>query len=117
MRTFNILTVSVAASLMLSAVAYADEPSSQAVGPQSQIVNSTALPWNLNSRQVASPSGQRYPAAHWTAAVGTGGAAAVGAGSHKADAVSAARAPRAANPDWTAAIGTGNAAALRQQGS
>jgi hypothetical protein len=104
----NMFLVSVAAGLILSAVADASEAPGH-VGDTGN-VNSTGLPWEVHP--VSAAGIEHYPEPHWTAAIGTGRAATVegrvGTG-HSVPPVSARRYP---NPDWTAAIGTGAAAAL-----
>jgi hypothetical protein len=102
MQTLNVFTLSVAASLMVSAMAKASD--------------ATALPWNIASIQgVASVSPERYSTINWTALIGTGEAAAVEAGVAKSDTSSVARARDYPHTDWTSAIGTGRAAALEQR--
>ena len=98
MRKVNTLTVVVAASLIGSAVAMASEP---------------ALPWQAAGGQgVSAVSGERHPAPHWSAVIGTGDAAAAEAGFGRSNDVAPAMQARwYPKPDWTATIGRGTAAA------
>lgn len=102
MQTLNVFTLSVAASLMVSAMAKASD--------------APALPWNIPGIQgVSSVSPEGYPTINWTALIGTGGAAAVQVDVVKSDTRSAARAREYPQTDWTSAIGTGTAAALEHR--
>jgi hypothetical protein len=104
----NMLLVSVAAGLILSAVADASEAPGHVGGIGN--VNSRGLPWEVHP---VSPAGiEHYPEPHWTAAIGTGRAATVGRRVGSEHSVSPTSARRYPNSDWTAAIGTGAAAAL-----
>jgi hypothetical protein len=104
MRILNVLTLSIAASLMVSAIAEASD--------------APALPWNVPGIQRVSPaSAARYPTAHWTAFIGTGAAVAARASAKTQDVASPVSAREYSQPNWTSAIGTGTAAALERQGS
>ena len=97
MRNARTLGVSVVASLMVSAIAQASEPS---------------LPWQVSGTLgVATVSAVRHPATVWAAVIGTGDAAAVEASAVKSGGVAPARVRSYPKPDWTAAIGRGTAAA------
>jgi hypothetical protein len=97
MRNVRVLGVSVAASLLVSAIAQASEPS---------------LPWQVSGGQgIAAVPVVRYPATDWAAVIGTGDAAAVEASVAKSNGVAPARVRSYPKPDWTAAIGRGTAAA------
>jgi hypothetical protein len=80
MRVINMFTVSVAASLILSAVADASDAPSRREGStgKSEVFNATGLPWGLQSFQRIAPvKAEHYPALDWSAAIGTGAAAAL----------------------------------------
>lgn len=97
MRNVRTLGVSVAASLMVSAIAQASEPN---------------LPWQVSGGQaIATVSAVRHRATDWAAVIGTGDAAAVEASVVKSNGVVPARVRSYPKPDWTAAIGRGTAAA------
>ena len=96
MRIVRTLGAWAAASLVVSAVAQASEPS---------------LPWQVSGSQgVAAVSAVRYPATDWTAVIGTGEAAAVEAGVVRSNDSAPVGVRSYPKPDWTAAIGRGTAA-------
>jgi hypothetical protein len=75
MRSIKLLTVSVAASLLLGAVAHASDAVGVRVGNATKTTAVTAprLPWDVGSLQRVSVAGpQRYPGLHWTSVIGTG---------------------------------------------
>jgi hypothetical protein len=112
MRTFNMLATSVVASLVFSALANASEPSvaSDNGARNSQVLQRPALPWNLPANhEMSPPSAKGDPVLHWTAAFGTGKAAALESG---ADSAPPASTPAEAH--WSSAIGTGTGAAHEQ---
>jgi hypothetical protein len=118
MRVINMFTVSVAASLILSAVANASDATSSgdASTGKSEGFNSTDLPWNVHRFQRVSPvRAAHHPAPDWSSAIGTGRAAAVESHVESLQPVSAESAQRYPEPDWTAAIGAGAAAALERR--
>jgi hypothetical protein len=118
MRVINMFTVSVAASLILSAVANASDATSSgdASTGKSEGFNSTDLPWNVHRFQRVSPvTAAHHPAPDWSSAIGTGRAAAVESHVESLQPVSAESAQRYPEPDWTAAIGAGVAAALERR--
>jgi hypothetical protein len=120
MRILNVLTLSIAASLMVSAIAEASEAPDQgyAASRTSAAIQGVGLPWNLPGIQRVSPaSAERYPKAHWTAFIGTGAAVAAQASVKSQDAASPVSALGSSQPHWTSAIGTGTAAALQHRGS
>ena|SRR5262245_40141510 len=107
----NMLMVSAAASLLLSAVADASAGRDGSAGT-AEMINSTGLPWNVQTLQRVSPeTAGNYPKPDWTSAIGTGKAAAVAGRPRNLQPVSPASPRRYPKPDWTAAIGTGAAAA------
>jgi hypothetical protein len=115
MRVINMFTVSVAASLILSAVADASDAPSRGDGStgKSEVFNATGLPWDIQSFQRVSPkSAEHYPAPDWSSAIGTGGGATAERRVEGLQPVSSVSAQPSAEADWTAAIGTGSAAAL-----
>jgi hypothetical protein len=115
MRVIKMFTVSVAASLILSAVADAsDAPSrGESNAGKSEVFNSTGLPWDLQSFQRVSPvRAEHYRAPDWSSAIGTGRGAAAESRVEGLQPVSPVSAQRYPEPDWTAAIATGAAAAL-----
>jgi hypothetical protein len=78
MRTIKMFTTSVAASLLLGAVAHAADASASSDGSagKSAVVKGASLPWNVETFQrVSLESAPHYPELHWTAAIGTGTAA------------------------------------------
>ena len=96
MRNVRTLSVWVVASLMVSAIAEASEPS---------------LPWQVSGNQrVAADSAIRRPAADWTAVIGTGEAAAAESRMVRLNGVAQGGVRSYPKPDWTAAIGRGTAA-------
>ena len=101
MRIISGVTLSIA-SLVLSAVAAAAEPS---IGPH--------LPWDQQAARAVTTPGH-YAAVHWTAVIGTGSGASA---EHQLVSLpslpSAASQPRALQ-NWSALIGTGTAAALER---
>jgi hypothetical protein len=114
MRVTKLFTVSVAASLLLSAVANASDAAGVGEGGarRSEVVTGTGLPWNL---QRVSPAGaQSYPELHWTSAIGTGTAAALERRDKSFQQDSPAKAQQTPEPVWTSMIGTGTAAALER---
>jgi hypothetical protein len=101
MRSAKLFTVSVAASLLLGAVAHASD--------------APGLPWNLGSFQRVSAVGaQQYPGLHWTSVIGTGTAASLGGGVSSFQGVGLVNAQHDPGSDWTAMIGTGTAASLKR---
>jgi hypothetical protein len=115
MRVINMFTVSVAASLILSAAADASDARNRGEGStgKSEVFNATGLPWDIQSFQRVSPvRAEHYPAPDWSSAIGTGRGATVVEGPQPVPPVSAQRYPE---PDWTSAIGTGSAAALQRR--
>jgi hypothetical protein len=75
MRVVYMFTASVAASLILSAVADASDAPGRADGNtgngKSEVVNSTGLPWNVQGVQRVSPVGAwHYPEFDWNSASG-----------------------------------------------
>jgi hypothetical protein len=99
MRSAKLFTVSVAASLLLGAVAHASD--------------APGLPWNVGSFQrVSAVEAQQYPVPHWTSKIGTGTAASLGRGVSSFQGVGLANAQHDPGSDWTAMIGTGTAASL-----
>lgn len=96
MRNVRTLGVWVVASLMVSAIAEASEPS---------------LPWQVSGNQrVAADSAIRRPATDWTAVIGTGEAAAAESSMVRLNGVAQGGVRSYPKPDWTAAIGRGTAA-------
>ena len=118
MRVLNLLTVSVAASLVINAVASAAEAPARGEGARRQtaVVQSPALPWNVHGGQGTSlVSADRYPALHWTAFIGSGAAQAVNTGLERSAVTPQQSGRRSPDTDWTSAIGTGKAAALESR--
>jgi len=104
MRSIKLFTVSVAASLLLGAVAHAADA-----------VTGAGLPWSVASFQRISVVGpQQYPGLHWTSVIGTGTAASLGRGVGSFQRVAQASAQRDPEPDRTATIGAGTAASLKR---
>jgi hypothetical protein len=97
MRVINRVTMSVA-SLVVSAVAVAAEPS-----------NAPHLPWEQQAARPVPTPGQ-YPALHWTSLIGTGSAAGNQQALRWQSIPSAASQPHA-RMYWSALVGTGEAAA------
>ena len=116
MRTIKMFTTAVAASLLLGgAVARAADASggSDASARKSEVVKGAGLPWNVETFQrVSLTSAQHYPQLHWTAAIGTGTAAAPVRGAESFQQASPAKA-HYPEPQWTSTIGTGAAALKR----
>jgi hypothetical protein len=78
MRLINIFTVSVAASLILSAVADASDAPGRGEDStgKSEFFKAPSLPWDFQSLQRISPvRAEHYPAPDWSSAIGTGRAA------------------------------------------
>jgi hypothetical protein len=101
MRSTKLFTVSVAASLLLGAVAHASDAPS--------------LPWSVGSFQQVPVAGSRnYPELHWTAVIGTGRAALRDTGVGTFPPAPLASAQSDPEPDRTAMIGTGTAASLER---
>jgi hypothetical protein len=118
MRVINIFTVSVAASLILSAVADASDAPSRGEGStgKSEVFNATGLPWDIQSIQRVSPvRAEHHPAPDWSSAIGTGRGTAAESRVEGLLPVSPMSTQRPSEPDWTAAIGTGAAAALQRR--
>jgi hypothetical protein len=109
MRVINRFTTSIAASLLLAAVAHAsDAPGAT----KSAAVTVTALPWNVATYQRVSLVGpQRFAEPHPTSRIGTGTAAAARKVVESFQPVLPAS-PHYPGPSWSATIGTGGAAAL-----
>jgi hypothetical protein len=113
MRAINLFTASVAATLLLGAVAHASDAASVGEGSvsRSEVFKGPSLPWNLETFQPVSVAGaQHYPELNWTAAIGTGTAASLESGVETSQRVSPAAAQHHPQPDWTSTIGTGTAA-------
>jgi hypothetical protein len=100
MRSTKLFTVSVAASLLLGAVAHASDAPS--------------LPWSGSFQQVPVAGSRDYPELHWTAVIGAGRAALPGTGVGTFQPVPLVSAQSDPEPDWTATIGTGAAASLER---
>jgi hypothetical protein len=117
MRVTKLFTVSVAASLLLGAVAHASDASGvgEASASISEVVTGTGLPWNIETFQrVSSAVARYYPEFDWTSAIGTDTAAAREMGIESFEQASPAKAQNYREPDWTSTIGTGTAAALER---
>ena len=111
MRVIKSGTMSIAASLLLCAVAQAADNSYASVG-KSEAVTATGLPWNVPTVQQISPASAHHNAEpHPTSKIGTGTAAAPEVVSFRP--VSAVT-PHYPEPRWSSAIGTGTAAALER---
>jgi hypothetical protein len=118
MRVINMFTVSVAASLILSAVADASDAPGRGEDStgKSESFKATSLPWDFQSFQRVSPvTAEHYPAPDWSSAIGTGRAATAELRVEGLRAVVPISAQRPPEPDWSAAIGTGAAAALERR--
>jgi hypothetical protein len=118
MRVINMFTVSVAASLILSAVADASDAPSRGEGStgKSEVFNATGLPWGIQSFQRIAPvRAEHYPAPDWSSAIGTGRGTAAESRVEGLQLVSPVSAQRSPEPHWSAAIGTGAAAALERR--
>jgi hypothetical protein len=116
MRTIKIFTTSIAASLLLGAVAHASDAPGGDDGSarKSEVVKTPSLPWNIATFQrVSLATSQHYPEPHWTAAIGTGTAAALERGVDSFQRVSPAASQHSPEPHWTSTIGTGTAALKR----
>ena len=115
MRVINRFTTSIAASLLLGAVAHASDAAGGGYGTatKSAAVTVTALPWNVSSyQQVSSVAG--HPAEpHRTSKIGAGTAAAAEKVVESFRPVLPAT-PNYPGPLWSATIGTGGAAALER---
>ncbi len=99
MRSTKLFTVSVAASLLLGAVAHASDAPS--------------LPWSVGSFQQVLVAGSRdYPELHWSAVIGTGRAALLGTGVGTFQPAPLVNSQSDPERDWTSTIGTGTAASL-----
>jgi hypothetical protein len=118
MRVLNLITVSVAAGLVMNAVASAAETPARGEGAsrKTEVIQTPALPWNVQGGQGTSlVSADPSPAPHWTAFIGSGAASAVNAGLEKAAVTPQESGQRSPDTDWTSAIGTGTAAALESR--
>jgi hypothetical protein len=115
MRTIKMFTTSITASLLLGAVAHAsDAPGGDGSARKSEVVKAPSLPWNVETFQrVSLATSQHYPEPHWTAAIGTGTAAAAERGVDSFQRVSPATSQHYPEPHWTSTIGTGTAALKR----
>jgi hypothetical protein len=101
MRSAKLFTVSVAASLLLGAVAHASD--------------APGLPWNVGSFQRISAVGaEHYPALDGTSVFGTGTAASLGRDVGSFEGSELAKVQHDPDPNWTSAIGTGMAASLER---
>jgi hypothetical protein len=113
MRVIKSVRMSIAASLLLGAVAHAADNSYASVR-ESEAVKAPSLPWNdLTVRRVSPASASHYAEPDRTAKFGTG----VGAGHEMAVAsfrpVSAVK-NHYPDPQWSSTIGSGTAAALKR---
>jgi len=114
MRVINRFTTSIAASLLLAAVAHAADAPGGGYGTatKSAAVTVTALPWNVATYQrVSSAGAQRSAEPHRTSRIGTGTAAAAEKVVESFQPVLPAT-PSYPGLLWSATIGTGGAAAL-----
>jgi hypothetical protein len=114
MRVINRFTTSIAASLLLAAVAHASDAGGGANGTATKFetVPVTGLPWNVATYQRVSSVTVQHPAEpHRTAKIGTGTAAATVRVVESLQPVSPAN-PSYPAPLWSSTIGTGGAAAL-----
>jgi hypothetical protein len=101
MRSTKLFTVSVAASLVLGAVAHASE--------------APCLPWGVETLQrVPVPGFRHYPDLHWTSVIGMGTAAPLGSGVGSFQRVPLMNAQYNPERDWTSTIGTGAAASAKR---
>jgi hypothetical protein len=116
MRAVKLFTVSVAASLLLGAVAHASDAAGVSEGSdrKSDVVQGASLPWNVETFQrVSLATSQHYPEPQWTSAIGTGTAAAAERGVDSFQRVSPATSQHYPEPHWTSMIGAGTAALKR----
>jgi hypothetical protein len=101
MRSAKLFTVSVAASLLMGAVAHASD--------------APCLPWNVGSFQrVSAVEAQQYPGLDRTSVIGTGTAASLGRSVGSFEGGELAKVQHDLDPNWTSAIGTGMAASLQR---
>jgi hypothetical protein len=111
MRVIKSAPMSIAASLLLCAVAHAADNGYASVR-KSEAIQSIGLPWNVPAVQRVSPASADHNAEpDRTAKIGTGTAAAPQLVSFRP--VSAVN-PHYPEPRWSSAIGTGTAAALER---
>jgi hypothetical protein len=116
MRTIKMFTTSIAASLLLGAVAHASDAPGGGDGSarKSEVVKAPSLPWNVETFQrVSLATAQHHPEPHWTATIGTGTAAAAEREVDSFQRVLPATPQHYPEPHWTSTIGTGTAALKR----
>jgi hypothetical protein len=112
MRVIKSGLMSIAASLLLCAVAQAADNSYASVR-ESEAVKAPSLPWNVPTVQRVSPaSAYHYAEPDRTTKIGTGVAAAREMVVESFRPVSAV--PHYPEPQWSSTIGTGTAAALER---
>jgi hypothetical protein len=116
MRVIRMFTTSVAASLLLGAVAHAADAPNGGDGSarKSAAVNGTSLPWNFETFQRVAPVRvQHYAESDWTSRIGMGTAAVPerGVEGFKGGSLEKAHYPE---PQWSSLIGTGMAAVVKR---
>lgn len=113
MRVINRFTASLAASLLLAAVAHAaDAPGgAYATAPKSKAISGTDLPWNGYTFQRVLPVAQHSAEPDRTSKIGTGTAATSKKVVESFQPVVPAK-PHYPGRLWSATFGTGGAAAL-----
>jgi hypothetical protein len=118
MRVIKRFTTSIAASLLLGAVAHASDAPDGGYGGgrNSEAVKATTLPWNVQTIQRLSPTtADHYAEPDRTSKIGTGAAGApervdVDESFQRVSSVT----PHYPEPHWTSKIGTGTAAVLKR---
>jgi hypothetical protein len=116
MRVINKFTASIAASLLLGAVAHASDAPDGGYrsARKSEAIDATRLPWNVQTLQrVSATTADHSAEPHRTSKIGTGTAAASERSVGSFQRVSS-ETPHYPEAQWSATIGTGTAAALER---